>query len=73
MHMLWNCPKLFTYWQNVVETINQVYQTQIQTDPKICLLGQLEKEMYTLAIRIPIIRMLFIARKLIAMKWISSS
>lgn len=46
LHMLWKCPKLVRYWREVVSTINGAYNSQIELDPKICLLGYLNEELY---------------------------
>lgn len=56
----------------MVDTINGVYQTCKEMDPKVCILGYLEKERYSMEVKIPINRLLFIARKIISLKWVSS-
>lgn len=57
LHMLWECPKLFRYWQRSIDTINGVFI--IEMDPKVCILGYLEKDRYSMEVKIPINRLLF--------------
>lgn len=73
LHMLWNCPKLAKYWREVVNTINDTFKTYIHKDPKTCLLGYLDEELMPHEILIPVSRLLFLARKLIALRWIYPS
>lgn len=68
LHMLWKCPKLSRYWQEVVSTIKGAYNIQIEMESKTCLLGYLKEELYPRKMSIPIGRLLFIARRLIARK-----
>lgn len=71
VHMLWKCPKLHRYWAEVISTINSIWNLRFTTDPKLCLLGWLDEEQYTPHTYIAILRTLFLARKLIARKWLS--
>lgn len=71
VHMLWKCPKLHRYWAEVISTINSIWNLRLTTDPKLCLLGWLDEEQYTPHTYIAILRTLFLARKLIARKWLS--
>ena len=71
MHMLWRCPKLQCYWAAVVATINSIWNLQLPIDPKLCLLGWLDEGRYGSHTSTAILRVLFLARKLIARKWLS--
>lgn len=70
IHMLWKCPKLFHYWKEVLDLISQVYMTAIPRDPVMCLLGALDEETLTPSAHTAILRLLYVARKLIAQLWI---
>lgn len=56
-----------------MSTINEAYNTNIEMEPKTCLLGYVNEELYPWDKLIPIGRLLFIARKIIARKWMSSN
>lgn len=71
IHMLWKCPKLQRYWSEIISSINKIWNLTFVVDPKLCLLGWLDEELYTPHTYRAITRMLFIARKLIAKKWLS--
>ena len=71
IHMLWRCPKLQRYWGAVVDTVNSIWNLQLPMDPKSCLLGCLDEERYMPDTYTAILRTLFLARKLIAKKWLS--
>lgn len=71
IHMLWKWPKLVRYWNRVIAIINLIYQVQLTVDPLVCLLGGLE-DSYSLPIHIALIRLLYLARKLIARYWLSN-
>lgn len=70
--MLWRCPKLVRYWNSVITIINTVYQVQLPLDPLICLLGSLDEELYSHPVYIALIRLLYLARKLIVRYWLST-
>lgn len=54
-------------------TINGAYRTHIYLDPKTCLLGYLNEELFPKETLKPVDRLLFITRKLITIKWLSPS
>lgn len=70
IHMLWKCPKLIGYW---TEVINRIWNLTLKVDPKLCLLDWLDEELNTPHTYVAILWVLFIARKLIARKWLFAS
>lgn len=64
-------PKLQRYWSKVINSINRIWKLTLMVDPKMCLLGWLDEELYTSYTYTAILRVLFIATKLIARKWLS--
>lgn len=73
IHMMWRCPKLTRYWQEVYHIINSVFQINMDVDPKSGLLGLLPTHLQESAHTEVIIRLLFQARKQIALKWLSTA
>lgn len=71
LHMIWRCPKLFRYWKEVLDMISQVYMFNIPREPVVCLLGALDEEALTPSAHTAVLRLLYIARKLIAQLWIT--
>lgn len=69
VHMIWRCPKLHRYWSGIMEKINSVFGTSLDTESKVCLLGLIEEEGVLGSTQIAITRCLFQGRKLIAYKW----
>lgn len=57
------------HWHSVVETIAKVYQVQLPCTPLECILESLDKEIYLLETRVLISGLLFLVRKLLALKW----
>ncbi|CAG5871568.1 unnamed protein product [Menidia menidia] len=39
LHMLWNCARLQTYWNNVIQVTSSVCGLSLEPDPKIWILG----------------------------------
>lgn len=72
IHLLWRCLKLFHYWTEVLDVISQVFMFSIPQTPVVCLLGVLEEESLTPQAHTAVLRLLYIARKLIAQYWIVS-
>lgn len=70
--MFWRCPKLFRYWSEILGLISQVFNFTIPKDLTVCLLGALDEETLTPSAHTAIIRLLYVARKLIARYWITS-
>ena len=71
LHMMWKCPKLFRYWKFVLDTIAQVFQIPVLTDPMVCLLGALELPDLSPNGHTAVLRLLYLARKEIAKLWIT--
>lgn len=69
IHLLWHCSKLHLYWMGVVNTINRVFQVNIQRNPKPCLLGILDDLPIEDFPKQSIARALFQAHKLILRHW----
>lgn len=55
----------------VIDIVNRVFHTPITLNPKACVLGYLDEEAYPLEIRTLVNLLLFLAHKLIALKWLS--
>lgn len=71
IHLMWRCPKLHCYWGDVTDTISSVFQIRVPLDPLICILGAIDEEIYPPPNNIAIIRLLYLARKLVARFWLS--
>lgn len=69
IHMMWRCPKLFRYWEGVLYIINGIFGTSQGQEVKLCVLGYREKLGEGQSVTVAILRCLFQARKLIALKW----
>lgn len=39
LHMLWNCPVIEEFWRRAIEIISKVMGIQIESDPKLWILG----------------------------------
>lgn len=72
IHLLWRCPRLHRYWNEIAGTLNGVFQTKVPTDPLCCILGVLEDVVPEEWTRVAFSRALFQARKLILMGWKST-
>lgn len=72
LHMLWKCPKLVRYWNKVVAIINSIFQVQLPMDPLVCLLEAWDEDLYSPHTYIALIRLLYLARKLVARYWLSA-
>lgn len=42
INLLWGCPKHHLYWMGILDMINKVFQSNIPSDPKSCVLDILE-------------------------------
>lgn len=73
LHLLWRCPKLRRYWEQVVQCINKVFKICLSLDPRQCILNDLETVVPDKQHIIAVTRCLFIAQKLIAQRWMASS
>lgn len=71
IHMILRCPKLFRYWSRVISTISQVFQLHIVNSPVVCFLGALEEETLNPHGHTAVLRLLYMALKLIAWCWMS--
>lgn len=71
IHMLIKrCPKLLWHWQEAVTFIPSVYQANIPIEPKTWLPNLIDDVIIPTDAQVPIIRLLYIARKVIAQKWL---
>lgn len=50
----------------MTDTISALYMIEVPLDPMVCLLGAVDREIFTPPTNIAIIRLLYIARKQIA-------
>ncbi|XP_044157379.1 meiosis inhibitor protein 1 [Bufo gargarizans] len=73
LHMLWSCPVIGAYWDAVRNMINSKMSLQIQKDPKVCVLGYVSEIGGTESVKVAVGRLLYVARKLVAMRWIQGS
>lgn len=39
LHMFWSFPELFRYWHDFVDLVNLLFDTRIELNPLICILG----------------------------------
>ena len=69
IHMIWRCPKLFRYWKGILDTINKIYKTKLEMNPRLCILGLGEEISRMTSTSKAVLRCLFQARKLIAQRW----
>lgn len=70
LHMFLECGALEGFWREVIDIVHTVHQVRLDTDPKVCILGILEDLDEDSLASIGISRMLFQARKLIALHWL---
>lgn len=68
LYMLWKCLKLQRYLSGVISSIDRIWKLTFKVDPKLCLLWWLDEELYAPYTYTAILRVLFIARRLIARK-----
>lgn len=71
LHMIWKCPKLFRYWREVLDTISEVYMIPLSKKSISLFVGGIDDELVPAPTRIVILRLLYVARKLIAQWWIT--
>ena len=69
LHMVWRCPKLYSYWVEITERINRVFGSSLDPVALTCLLGCMEDNQVPPGNLEAILRCLFQARKIIAQKW----
>lgn len=70
LHMFWECSTLGGFWREVLGFIHRVHHLQLPSDPKVCILGILADLDEDSPVFLSISRMLFQARKLIALHWL---
>lgn len=68
LHIVWKCSKLIHYWQGIIDTNNQAFQSLLHNDLLTCALGFLDEELFTPQAQTSISRLLFLARKCILLK-----
>lgn len=73
IHMVWRFPKLFQYWEWVIKTINKIFGTKLEMDPRLCVLGYRRVPGGGKSTTVAVVRCLFRAQKLIAQRWQSES
>ncbi len=39
LHMFWSCSELETYWRNIIQTIDKLFNVRLPFDPRFMLLG----------------------------------
>lgn len=57
----------------MIDSNNRIWNLTLKLDPKLCLLGWLDEQLYMPHTSIAILRVLFMTRKLIAQKWLSTT
>ena len=70
IHIFWSCPKLGTFWEEVFETLNEVFDGNITVDPMVALLGLLPKEIKGRAKKYVLQILLATAIKHITIRWV---
>lgn len=67
-HLLWTCPKIKGFWEQIVAFLHDIMGSPLALDPKQCLFGIVPDtiDKYTKTI---LYETLFAARKVIAKKW----
>lgn len=68
--MFWNCPKLVRYWTEVIDRIKSVLLISVDTTPLTYILGYVEDLPTEVEGKIAIARILYMARKVIAQRWL---
>lgn len=69
IHMVWRCPKLFRYWEEVTGNLGNIFGTTVANEPLACILGHRRVMGERLSTTLAVTRALFQARKLIALRW----
>lgn len=71
IHLMWRCPKLHRYWEEVSRRISGLAQIHIPLNPTVYFLGAIEAEMFPGGKYLMITRLMYLARKLIARYWMT--
>lgn len=71
-HLIWSCPKIQSYWLQVIQFLHDIMGTPVGLDPKLCLLGLLPDADVDKYLAIFISESLFLARKVIAKVWMQA-
>lgn len=69
-HVMWLCPVIVRYWQQVSEILSAVLSVPVPCIPLVCHLGILNEEQWPRHIRTMLLKTLVMARKVVALKWI---
>ena len=70
--MMWTCSSLAGFWTGVRSAIERAYVVTLPRDPKVCILGCVSDLGTEQNYKVAIGRLLYVARKLIAMHWIQA-
>lgn len=65
--------KLVRDWQEVIQTINDIFQVHLDFTPVTCILRCRTEELYSPTTYMALVRLLYLERKLIARYWLSSN
>ncbi|XP_071967750.1 uncharacterized protein [Engystomops pustulosus] len=71
-HMMWECKELEEFWKQVLHLIRKVLSVDLEPDPRACLLGLIESDTMEGATLLCAQKMLYLARKAIAARWIQA-
>lgn len=69
MHIIWECSKIQTYWQEIHQTLREVLETDIRLETRRCLLNIWEPTDLNSHAKSWVTLALMIAKRNIAQKW----
>lgn len=69
--MIWRCPKLYSYCEEIISTAISVFGVAFGLDPMLCLLDHLNVDTVPLTVQIAVTRCLIQAHKWIAQRWLA--
>ena len=80
LHLAWQCPAVYSFWQAVANRVSSVARTQCPLDPRVCLLGDIPVKpsrrsvMHTNPkLRIRFIHLLLVlAKRRVAISWMGT-
>uniref|UniRef100_A0A803JZ26 Reverse transcriptase zinc-binding domain-containing protein n=1 Tax=Xenopus tropicalis TaxID=8364 RepID=A0A803JZ26_XENTR len=71
LHLIWDCPKVLTYWTEVTHYIEEHLSLPGIRSPEVCLLGIIDELIPLQKSRTLLRSLVFYAKKVVIMKWMS--